>query len=248
MRIAAVGDVHVGLDLRGRLRESLALVREQADVLLLAGDLTRHGTPDEGRVMAEEIADLGIPVIAVLGNHDYHHDAQDAIREDLERVGATVLEGESVTLSLPGGRLGIAGVKGFGGGFGRASGAEYGEIEMKAFIRHTKAKARQLQQCLEGLQCDVRVALTHYAPIKGTLLGEKLEIYPFLGSHWLGDAIDEGRCNLAIHGHAHHGSEQGVTAGGVPVRNVARPLIRQAYRIFTVRGGEALAETSPASA
>ncbi|HEY8521633.1 MAG TPA: metallophosphoesterase [Gammaproteobacteria bacterium] len=235
VRIAAVGDVHVGLDMRGELRRSFSSVREHADVLLLAGDLTQHGSREEGRLVAEEVADVGIPTVAVLGNHDYHQDAQDAMRADLEAAGVTVLEGEGVVLELPGGRLGIAGVKGFGGGFAGACGSEFGELEMKAFIRHTKDKARALLRSLQALQCDVRVALTHYAPTKDTLLGEKLEIYPFLGSHLLGEAIDEGGCHLALHGHAHHGSERGITPGGVPVRNVARPLIRTAYQLLALR-------------
>ncbi len=235
VRIAAVGDVHVGLDMKGELRESLSAVREHADVLLLAGDLTQHGSREEGRLMAEEVADVGIPVVAVLGNHDYHQDAQDAIRADLECVGVTVLEGESVLLEIRGHCVGIAGVKGFGGGFAGACGSEFGELEMKAFIRHTKDTARRLLHCLLGLHCDVRIALTHYAPTKDTLLGEKLEIYPFLGSHLLGEAVDAGGCALALHGHAHHGSERGITPGGVPVRNVAKPLIRCAYQLFSVR-------------
>jgi len=236
--------VHVGLDMRGELRRSFANVAEHADVLLLAGDLTQHGSRDEGKLMAEEVADVGIPTVAVLGNHDYHQDAQDAIREDLERAGVIVLEGESVVLELAGRCLGIAGVKGFGGGFAGACGSEFGELEMKAFIRHTKDKARALLHCLKGLECDVRIALTHYAPTKDTLLGEKLEIYPFLGSHLLGEAVDDGRCDLALHGHAHHGSERGITPGGVPVRNVAKPLIRSAYQLFAVRPHEAAARAS----
>lgn len=238
VRIAAVGDVHIGLDMRGELRQSFATLSEHADLLLLAGDLTQHGSRDEGKLLAEEVADLGVPTVAVLGNHDYHQDAQDAIRADLERVGVTVLEGESVVHEIAGRRLGIAGVKGFGGGFAGACGSEFGELEMKAFIRHTKDKARQLLHCLRAMECDVRVALTHYAPTKDTLLGEKLEIYPFLGSHLLGEAIDEGRCALALHGHAHHGSERGITPGGVPVRNVAKPLIRCAYQLYELRAHE----------
>lgn len=244
MRIAAVGDVHVGLDMKGELRRSFATVSEHADVLLIAGDLTQHGSREEGRLMAEEVADVGIPAVAVLGNHDYHQDAQDAIRADLERAGVTVLEGENVVLEINGRRIGIAGVKGFGGGFAGACGSEFGELEMKAFIRHTKDKARQLLHCLNALDCDVRIALTHYAPTKDTLLGEKLEIYPFLGSYLLGEAIDEAGCTLALHGHAHHGSERGITSGGVPVRNVAKPLIRSAYQIFSVRARDGKGDAS----
>lgn len=225
--------------MRGELRRSFASLGEDADVLLIAGDLTQHGSREEGKLLAEELADLHVPIVTVLGNHDYHQDAQDAIRADLERVGVTVLEGENVVLELGGLRLGIAGVKGFGGGFAGACGSEFGELEMKSFIRHTKDKARRLLHCLKALESDVRVALTHYAPTKDTLLGEKLEIYPFLGSHLLGEAVDEGRCDLALHGHAHHGSERGITPGGVPVRNVAKPLIRSAYQLFTMRAREA---------
>jgi Icc-related predicted phosphoesterase len=235
VRIAAVGDVHIGLDMRGELRSTFSTLGHDADVLLLAGDLTQHGSRDEGKLLAEEVADVGVPTIAVLGNHDYHLDAQDAIRADLERVGVTVLEGESAVLELAGCRVGIAGVKGFGGGFAGACGSEFGELEMKSFIRHTKDKARQLLHCLKALQCDIRVALTHYAPTKDTLLGEKLEIYPFLGSHLLGEAIDEAGCDLALHGHAHHGSQRGITPGGVPVRNVAKPLIHAAYQLYALR-------------
>src|SRR5690606_20450233 len=127
--------------MRGELRRSLSAVREHADLLLIAGDLTQHGSRDEGRLMAEEVADVGIPTIAVLGNHDYHQDAQDVIRADLERVGVTVLEGEGIVLEIAGHRVGIAGVKGFGGGFAGACGSEFGELEMKSFIRHTKDTA-----------------------------------------------------------------------------------------------------------
>ncbi len=235
VRIAAVGDLHVGLDMRGELGPSFSALARDADVLLLAGDLTQHGSRDEGKLLAEEMADVGVPTVAVLGNHDYHLDAQDAIRADLEGVGITVLEGESVVLEIAGRRVGIAGVKGFGGGFAGACGSEFGELEMKSFIRHTKDTARQLLHCLRAMQCDVRVALTHYAPTKDTLLGEKLEIYPFLGSHLLGEAIDDAACDLAVHGHAHHGSVRGITPGGVPVRNVAKPLIHTAYQLYALR-------------
>ena len=235
VRIAAVGDVHIGLDMRGELRPCFATLAQDADVLLLAGDLTQHGGRDEGKLLAEELEEVGVPTVAVLGNHDYHLDAQDSIRADLERVGVIVLEGESVVLELAGRRVGIAGVKGFGGGFAGACGSEFGELEMKSFIRHTKDKAHQLLHCLKAMECDIQVALTHYAPTKDTLLGEKLEIYPFLGSHLLGEAIDEAGCDLALHGHAHHGSERGITPGGVPVRNVAKPLIRAAYQLFALR-------------
>ncbi|HUG61156.1 MAG TPA: metallophosphoesterase family protein, partial [Methylomirabilota bacterium] len=131
---------------------------------------------------------------------------------------------------------GIAGSKGFGGGFAGVSGSDFGEPEMKAFIRHTKALAGRLETCLHGLDADVRIALLHYSPVPETLRGEPLEIYPFLGSYLLAEAIDRAGADLALHGHAHRGSEQGVTAGGVQVRNVSQPVIGRAYALFCFDG------------
>lgn len=233
-RIAAVGDLHVGPDSAGTIRPGLAHLATTADALLIAGDLTQHGTREEGQLLADELASLPVPIIAVLGNHDYHHGAEDLIRADLEEVGVIVLEAESTVFEVGALRIGVAGVKGFGGGFAGACGTEFGELEMKMFIRHSKRTATRLHSLLCALTTDVRIALTHYAPIKGTLMGEKLEIYPFLGSYLLGEAIDLAGAGLAIHGHAHHGAERGVTPGGIPVRNVARPVIQHSYRIYRI--------------
>ena len=242
VRIAAVGDVHVGLSSQGALRPALEHVHEQADVLLLAGDLTNHGEAAEARVLAAELEGLPIPVVAVLGNHDYHRGQEPEIRAILEGAAVRVLEEESAVIEGAGGiRIGIAGVKGFGGGFKGACGSEFGEEEMKAFIRHTRAKARALCDLLCRLDADVKIALTHYAPSRNTLEGEKLEIYPFLGSHLLGDAMEEAGCHLALHGHAHKGVELGNTAGGIPVRNVAQPVLRRPYAIYAWTPGQALA-------
>lgn len=234
MRIAAVGDIHVGRDSRGHVRSAFEALRGTADVLLLAGDLTQHGDAEEGKLLAEELADVPVPTFAVLGNHDYHRDHQDAIRRSLEEVGVGVLENEVATIRIGSQRLGVAGTKGFGGGFAGACGSDFGEPEMKAFIRHTKRIAERLQGLLVGLDADVKVAMTHYSPVEGTLMGERLEIFPFLGSYLLGEAIDHGGCQLALHGHAHRGRERGVTPGGVPVRNVARPVIQHAYRVYMI--------------
>jgi Icc-related predicted phosphoesterase len=235
IRVAAVADVHFGEDSAGTLRAPLEAVGAQADVLLLAGDLTRGGLPDEAQVLADELADLPTPMIAVLGNHDYHADREGEVRAVMEAAGVTVLEGEAVVLDVDGRRLGVAGGKGFGGGFAGASGTDFGEPEMKAFVRHTKALSDRLEDALSGLDgVDARVALLHYAPVPDTLRGERLEIYPFLGSYLLGEAIDRAGASLVLHGHAHGGVEQGVTPGGHPVRNVALPVIRQAYRVYAL--------------
>jgi Icc-related predicted phosphoesterase len=232
IRVAAVGDVHLGADLRGRLRPRLASLTEDAEVLLLAGDLTQHGTLEEGEIAAAEFAAAGVPVVTVLGNHDYHGDQQDEITKALTSAGITVLEGSGVVLDLPGGRLGVAGTKGFGGGFPGRCGSDFGEPEMKAFVRHSKRLAAGLGEALAELDADTKVALTHYSPVADTLVGEPLEIYPFLGSYFLAEAADGAGADLALHGHAHAGCEKGVTPGGVSVRNVAMPVLRRAYAVY----------------
>lgn len=232
IRIAAVGDVHMDEDVVGRFRPALKRLPAHADVLLLAGDLTRHGTESEARCVATEFGGLGVPVITVLGNHDHHCDEVPQVVKVLEDAGITVLEGTGTVIDCAAGRLGVAGVKGFGGGFAGRCASEFGEPEMKAFIRTTSATADRLGAALRDLDCDIRVALTHYAPVPDTLAGEPLEIYPFLGSYLLGEAIDSAPTALAVHGHAHLGTERGTTPGGVRVRNVAHPVIKQAYSVF----------------
>ena len=234
IRIAAVGDMHVGLDSRGQLRPALRRLSQDADVLLLAGDLTHHGSVDEAAVLTDELGGVGVPVVAVLGNHDYHCDQDQLITEMLTSCNVHVLEGESVVIDTPGGPLGVAGTKGFGGGFAGACGSEYGEPEMKAFVRHTKRLAQGLEDALRTLDTPWRVALLHFSPVPETLEGERLEIYPFLGSYLLAQACDRVGADLILHGHAHAGSEKGVTPGGIPVRNVAQPLIGSAYRLYSL--------------
>ncbi|GIG00300.1 metallophosphoesterase family protein [Catellatospora citrea] len=232
IRVAAVGDVHMDVDVLGRYRPSLEQLGERADVLLLAGDLTRHGTVNEAECVAREFGDLPVPVVAVLGNHDYHSDQQREVTKVLAAGGITVLEGEGITISCRDVKFGVAGIKGFGGGFAGRCASMFGEPEIKDFVRTTEQAATRLQAALLSLDADVLVALTHYAPVPDTLLGEPLEIYPFLGSYLLGQAIDSAPTALAVHGHAHAGVERGVTPGGVRVRNVAHPVIRQAYSVY----------------
>jgi Icc-related predicted phosphoesterase len=239
IRIAAVGDVHLGEDMRGRLRPALEKVGEHADVLLLAGDLTRHGTVAEAAVVADEFADLPVPVVAVLGNHDHQDDKPLEVTKTLQDKGIHVLEGTTFETTINGCTLGVAGVKGFGGGFAGKCGSAFGEREMKAFIQHTCDIAETLKGALSELDTDIKVALTHYAPVPDTLRGEPPEIYPFLGSYLLGEAIDATGTHLAIHGHAHFGTEQGMTPGGVRVRNVAQPIIRSAYTVYVMEGANA---------
>lgn len=234
MRIAAVGDVHLAEEARGVLRPALEELSAKADVLLLAGDLTRHGAVEEARVVADEFAGLPVPVIGILGNHDHHSDAQEEILELLRDRGITMLEGQATTVDIDGATLGVAGVKGFGGGFAGKCASAFGERQMKDFVGYTVDSAERLRKALSSLDTDVTVALTHYSPISDTLHGEPPEIYPFLGSYLLGEPIDEFQVDLAVHGHAHAGCERGTTPGGVRVRNVAQPVIRAAYAVYRI--------------
>ena len=236
IRVAAVGDVHAGLDSGGCLRPHFEHVSERADVLLLAGDLTRHGDPAEAAVLVDELRDIGVPTIAVLGNHDHHSDAADRITGLLMDSGICVLEGNSTVVQVNGTTVGVAGSKGFGGGFAGACATDFGEPEMKAFIRHSRGLADRLGSALGQLDTDVRIALLHYSPVEDTLRGERLEIYPFLGSYLLAEAIDRAGADLAVHGHAHGGVEKGMTPGGVHVRNVAQPVIKHAYHVYCLGG------------
>ena len=237
IRIAAVADVHFAPECRGTLRPYLDRLPGWADAFLLAGDLTRHGHAAEAEVLAEEVDGLDVPIVIVLGNHDYHSGEEKEIADVMEQVGAEVLDGASTTLTTSGGTLGIAGTKGFGGGFAGACGTEFGEPEMKMFIRHTRLIADQLEERLEALEADHRIALLHYSPVDQTLQGERLEIYPFLGSYLLAQAVDAAGADLVVHGHAHAGREKGVTPGGVPVRNVAQALIQRPYAVFCLGEG-----------
>jgi Icc-related predicted phosphoesterase len=234
IRVAATGDVHFGRDSAGTLAPHLEHLNERADVFLVAGDLTRCGEAEEAGVFADEVRDLTVPTVCVLGNHDHHAEQPEKIRDVLEDAGIRVLEGEREVLDVDGTRVAVTGVKGFGGGFAGACGSDFGEVEMKAFIRHTKERSECLASLLSENSTDVRIALLHYAPVEDTLRGERLEIYPFLGSYLLAEAVDSAGADLVLHGHAHNGTEKGVTPGGIDVRNVAQPVIRHAYHVYEV--------------
>lgn len=234
IKIAAAGDVHFDRKSHNRLAQHFSGLAERADVFLLAGDLTQTGHPEEMRVLAEDLKKCPIPVIAVLGNHDYHVDQVDVVVKILEHAGVKVLEGSSITLEIRGTKVGIAGSKGFGGGFVGACGSDFGEPEMKAYMRHSKNQAKVLESTIKQMDTEYRIVLLHYSPTAQTLTGEKKEIYPFLGCYYLAEAIDHGEADIVFHGHAHSGIEKGETPGGTPVRNVAQPVIRHAFNIYTL--------------
>jgi Icc-related predicted phosphoesterase len=245
IRLAAVGDLHVEPSNADAWRAALEPCSAEADLLLLAGDLTQVGSETEARALVSALADIPIDIAAVLGNHDYELDGAVRLAQIFADAGIHVLEGESWVLRVHGTRVGVAGVKGFCGGFEGASASEFGEPEMKSFMAATRRSAERLKQALLELHCDFRVVLMHYAPIPGTLEGEVPGLHPFLGSQLLGEAIDEAGADLVLHGHAHRGRERGRTARGIPVRNVAVPVIRRSYRVYALPGAVDCASDAP---
>ena len=224
IRIAAVGDIHVGVDDAGRCRPAYEDIRERADVLLLAGDLTNWGTPAEMRVAVAELSEVDVPIVAVLGNHDHEAGETEAACEILRERGIHVLDGDIYELND---QVGIAGVKGYMGGFGRRALTAFGESLTKDFVSACLEEVQKLELALRRLSTPIRIALLHYAPVVDTVVGEPEQIYPFLGTDRLAEPLDRFEVAVAFHGHAHHGSFEGRTAGGVPVYNVSHDLIRR---------------------
>ncbi|MBC7543204.1 MAG: metallophosphoesterase [Candidatus Sericytochromatia bacterium] len=248
IRLACAADIHCGRHGLQWQHDAFDRVGEAADLLLLAGDLTDMGTVAEAEVLAETLSRVPIPVFAVLGNHDYEADSVADVVQILGQAGVTVLEGAGSVVSVRQTRIGIVGIKGFGGGFKDACGTAFGEPEMKAFMATTHGVAAQIDRWIRSVRAAGAthvVAMTHYSPCRDTLLGEKPEIFPFLGSYLLAEPMDRHGIDLAIHGHAHAGQEFGQTDGGVPVRNVAQAVLRRPYAVYTVgRGREQAMEAS----
>lgn len=222
VRIAAVADVHYRAA-RDAAEPVLARAADEADVLLLCGDLTDNGLPEEAARLAKESSAVRIPIVAVLGNHDYQSGREAEVRQILLDAGIHVLDGDSVEIH----GIGFGGVKGFGGGFGRRTLEPWGEEAVKRFVQEAVDETVKLGSALSRLRTQQRVAVLHYAPIQGTVDGEPAEIYPFLGSSRLEEPLNRYRVAVAYHGHAHRGRLEGRTQAGVPVYNVSLPLLRQ---------------------
>jgi Icc-related predicted phosphoesterase len=251
LRIAAVGDLHYTRTSRGKLQQAFARVHEHADVLLLCGDLTDYGQPEEAEVLAKDLGGVRVPMVAVLGNHDWEGEQPVVVRDILCEAGVHVLDGESVVVR----GVGIVGIKGFCGGFGRSSLEAWGEPAIKQFVQYAFDEAIKLEKALRRLHTERRVVLTHYSPIQGTVVGEPLEIYAFLGSSRLEEPINRIGADVVFHGHAHRGTLEGRTQGGIPVYNVALPLLQHArpeaplpfriHEIGRVENGEVGREQEP---
>ena len=226
VRIAAVGDLHCPRVSPDELHSLFAYVSEQADVLLLCGDLTDFGKPDEARQLVQHVATAGrIPMLAVLGNHDYECEQQEELVKILSGSGMTILDGTAIEIK----GIGFAGVKGFAGGFGDRALQPWGESVLKKFVHEAVEEALKLESALAKLRTPQRIVLCHYAPILGTIQGEPAEILPFLGSSRLEEPINRYAVTAVFHGHAHHGTPEGRTREGVPVYNVALPLLRNHF-------------------
>jgi Icc-related predicted phosphoesterase len=248
VRVAAVGDLHFGKNSQGTFQALLTQISGAAEVLVLCGDFTDYGTPDEARGLVRELsAHLRIPAVAVLGNHDFHGGHAEEITSILRDAGITVLDGDAHEVK----GVGFAGVKGFGGGFGPRALGPWGEDTFKRFVHEAVEEALKLEAALARLRTRSRVAVLHYAPIRDTVDGEPLEIYPFLGSSRLEEPINRYGVSAVVHGHAHRGQPQGRTATGVPVYNVSLPLMKaltpeQPFKLLhlPVTAGETAAETA----
>jgi len=241
LRIAAVADIHVKKTGQGSMHALFEAATQQADVLLLCGDLTDYGAIEEAKILAKEItSSLRIPAIGVLGNHDFETGKQDEIVKMLTDAGVTMLDGDVHEIR----GVGFAGVKGFGGGFGRRQLSPWGEDIIKKFVHEAIQEALKLEAALARLRTPQKIAVLHYAPIHATVEGEPPEINPFLGSSRLEEPIERYRVNAVFHGHAHRGSLEGRTQNGIPVYNVAMPLLaaripdKLPFRVVEVPAGE----------
>jgi Icc-related predicted phosphoesterase len=232
VRVAAAGDVHCRPDRREAIVASFAELRGQADMLLLAGDLTVTGEPEEGAVLAEACRALDMPVFAVLGNHDWHADRRDELVAAIEQDGVVVLDRAWRRFEVAGVEVGIVGAKGFIGGFPGSHLPDFGEPLLRAAYRETSRDVEALREGLRAIElCPVRIVLLHYAPTAATLAGEPAGIHAFLGTDRLAPPIAEHEPTIVLHGHAHAGTFA-ASIGTVPVRNVSIPVLGRAFHVF----------------
>jgi len=225
VRIAAMADLHYTKNATVSLRAVFREIAESADVLILCGDLTDYGLPEEVEAALAELRMAPLPIIGVLGNHDYQSGREKEVKELFEKGGIRILDGESIEVA----GVGFAGTKGFGGGFGPRTLEPWGEKMIKAFVQEALDESLKLESALSRLRTEHRVALLHYAPIAATVAGEPEQIFPFLGSSRLEDPINRHHCDVVFHGHAHRGAPVGATQTGIPVYNVSLTLLRRSF-------------------
>jgi uncharacterized protein len=217
LKVASLGDLHFKEDKMQSLRELFGEISQAADVFVLCGDLTDTGKPKEAEILAEELRACSIPIVGVLGNHDYESEQAEKVAEILKSAGVHLLDGQSYEVD----GVGFVGVKGFIGGFGRRMLSAFGEASIKNLVAESLNEAMRLENAMRTVKNERAVVVLHYAPIAETSEGEPLEIFPFLGSSRLGETIDRFKVSAVVHGHAHRGKYEGRTPGGAPVYNVA---------------------------
>jgi Icc-related predicted phosphoesterase len=219
----------------GAVQEQLAQVRDQADLLVIAGDLTNYGKPSEMEQLLNSLVRLRLPIVAVLGNHDYESGSEAALMRMMTDGGIKLLDGTAYERD----GIGFAGTKGFPGGFGRGALTPFGEVEVKAFVQAAIDEAMKLERAMSQLRTEKRIVVLHYAPVAETVQGESPEIFPYLGSSRLAEVVDRHGADMIFHGHAHHGTLEGKTTAGIPVHNVALPILQSqtppaVVRIFEI--------------
>lgn len=226
VRLAAIGDIHYTRSSQGTLQSLCTHLVEQADVLLLCGDIIDYGAPEEARLFTKELTSgVKIPIFAVLGNHEFESGKQDEVRQIFLDAGILLLDGDAQEIY----GVGFAGVKGFAGGFGEHALQAWGEGTIKQFVHDSVNETLKLESALAKLRTPRRVALLHYSPLRSTVEGEPTEIFPFLGSSRLEEPLNRYPVTMVFHGHAHRGQPEGQTTAGVPVYNVAMPLLRRVF-------------------
>lgn len=248
VRIAALSDLHYAKTSQGHLQSLFAQVAERADILVIAGDLTDYGLAEEARVLARDLTTtVKIPIVAVLGNHDFEAGEEEAVKAVLIEAGVHMLDGDSVEIQ----GIGFAGVKGFAGGFGRGALGPWGERAIKQFVQEAVNEALKLESALARLETEHKIAILHYSPVRETIEGEPLEIHPWLGSSRLEEPLSRFEVSAVVHGHAHKGAPEGKTTHGIPVYNVSLTVLkthfpdRPCFRLIEVPkphavGGETL--------
>lgn len=225
VRVAAIADIHCSKTSRNTLRPLFAQLSNRADILVIGGDLTDYGLPEEAQILIEELADVQMPIVAVLGNHDYEADQVELLKQIFCERGITILDGD--TCEIYG--ISFAGIKGFGGGFGYGTLGYWGEPAIKQFVQEALDETLRLEAALARMQTEQRVVIMHYAPIRATVEGESPELFPFLGCSRLEEPLNRALVTAVLHGHAHAGAPEGRTSNNIPVYNVSLPVLQRTF-------------------
>lgn len=232
IKLAATADLHIHEKSEDLFKPAFRHLNDQADILAIAGDLTASGDINEVKVLLHELRPVKIPIVVVLGNHEFHNRKQVKIKDSLNEEGIHVLDGDCVQFEINGLTVGFSGAKGFLAGYDKRAIPDFGEQSLRILVDELFHEMHKMREGLKGLETDIKVLLMHYSPCRDTIKGEHPEIYAFLGSHVLGLPADEFKADLVLHGHCHYGVEEGFTEGGTPVRNVCIPVLKKPYTVY----------------